>query len=119
MEDKESIRKNVDMQVYWNVKSDVIALTEDKLKLAFQRHEAMVKKRHNWKKTMALCFSLLVTNLTATFHDVFWFSGETLRAFFIMLFVASFLWFGYDFLGFMHCKDSNIEGIIKDMKRKN
>jgi len=118
MGDKEGIRKNVNMPVYWNVNSDIIATTEDKLNLAFQQHEAIVKKKHSWKKTLALCLSLLVTNLTATFRDVFWFSGETWRAIFIILFVASFLWLVYDLLEINRYKDNDIKRIIEYLKGK-
>ena len=71
---------------YENIKTDLITITRDKLKIILLEDLEMVRARGAWKTPLTLFISLGIALLTAEF------SSDTIRALFGFVAAASMLW---------------------------
>ncbi|MCQ2116817.1 MAG: hypothetical protein MJY76_01580 [Bacteroidales bacterium] len=99
-----------------NTKSNVLEITEDKLRNILSMHFDKIKRSKDWISALALFLSLLVTVITATFKN-FIFSPDTWKAIFVILLIGSFIYLIYTASNAAKNKDS-IENIIKDLEEQ-
>lgn len=80
-------------QVSTNVKQQIIVVPKDKAKLILKEYEEQQLGKVDWVSPLALMFTLLATLLTADFKEGFLGTEKGFwQAFFVIAFIASFIW---------------------------
>lgn len=76
---------------YQNTSQDIIAITEDKLRLILNDYEKDAKIKVDWFTPLGLSLTILATLLTTDFHEFVGLSKDVWNAMFIFLFILSCL----------------------------
>jgi hypothetical protein len=108
-------------QVYANTKSDLIQITDDKLRNILKDFIARVKKINDWLVPFSICLTLLGTFLTADFSkDFLNLSKSIWEGLFILIFIISFVWLIISgFNAIKNTKSTDIECLINEIKNIN
>lgn len=109
-------RKEVKNKKYVNTGSDIITITEDKLKNILREHFSLIRKAKDWIGAAGLSVTLVGSVALNDFRD-FIVSKEVWFALYILLAVASFVYLAICIHGAVKGKDS-VERIIDDIKNK-
>ncbi|MBR6123815.1 hypothetical protein IKQ19_09535 [Candidatus Saccharibacteria bacterium] len=75
-----------------NVQTDLIITTKDKLENILLKHLKNVEKNMSWITPASLFVTLGIALVTTTFKSFEYVSADTIKAVFIILCVASFVW---------------------------
>lgn len=80
-------------RVYANTKSDLIEITDDKLRLILSDFIERIKKTHDWLIPFSILLTLIITFLTTEFSkDFLGISRSTWSTIFILIFIISVIW---------------------------
>jgi hypothetical protein len=103
--------------IHENIKSDLIKITEDKLKNIFREYFEIIEKKKDWMLPLSLLLSIGALFCTTDFKDAFGFQGYVWKAFYI--FVALFMLFWFVKSGIcslINRKKSSIKYLIDTIK---
>lgn len=109
-------RKEVKNKKYVNTGSDIITITEDKLKNILSEHFTLIRKSKDWIGAASLFVTLLGSVALNDFRD-FIFSRDVWCAVYIILTIAAFVYLVICVHGAVKGKDS-VGRIIDDIKNK-
>lgn len=114
VEDKLSDEILQSSSIHWNVKSEFVMITEDKLELCLKKYNDSLKKSNDWITPLSIFITLLLAILTADFKD-FIFSGTMWKAIFIVSMVISI----YKIILAVknHINKMDIEEVIAEIKK--
>ncbi len=101
-----------------NVKSDLIEITEDKLRIKLLTYGSNLKTRHAWTGPLSM-FSTVVAVLisVSSFEKTLGIPGDIWYALFLLMSVFSFIWLLYSiFRLYFHWKESTVEFLISEIK---
>lgn len=106
---------------YVNTASDVISITEDKLRIKLQDFSGGQKIKSSWLTPFSNLVTLMITLTTTSFNEAFGIKPETLEACVILLTIACICWLFYS-LNKLACyfwknrTNSEIDTFIKEIK---
>lgn len=105
-------------RVYTNTKSDLIEITDDKLKLILSDFIKRIKKTHDWLIPFSILLTLLITFLTTEFSiDFLGISRSTWSTIFILIFIISVIWLFISAFNCINKKRLNtLENLIAQIK---
>lgn len=108
-------------RIYTNTKSDIIQITEDKLKNILKDFVIRVKKVNDWLIPFSIELTLLITFLTTDFSkDFLSISKTTWSGIFKLLFIIFFLWLIVAVSNAMRNRNKTSIGYLLDeIKNKN
>ena len=102
--------------LYQNTKQEIIAINEDKLRLILKDYEDSIKVNADWQTPLGLFVSILITLLTADFHDFLGLKKAVWQAIFvIVLFCSLYLLIVRGYNAF-NKKKINVEDVVKQTK---
>jgi hypothetical protein len=106
---------------YANVKSDLIHITDDKLRNILNGFVSKVKKGKDWLTPFSIALTLVITFLTTDFSkDFLGISKSIWSLIFIGAFVASIIWLIISIINSLRLRKlTNIEYLIDRIKNKN
>ncbi len=104
-----------DTSVDFNVRQNLIVITEDKVCLCLQRHLERLGAKRGWIAPAGILITILATFATTTFHP-FYVGGATWEAIFIVAAVLNLYWLIRS--GVAAWKGSTIEDVVGEMKRE-
>lgn len=102
-----------------NTRSDQITITKDKLYCKISRHYDKIKKKRNWIGVLGTFLSLLISNLTADFKNIFSIDPTLIKGIFVTLCVGSFIWLIYSVVIAIKGRKHNIDNLINDIFTKD
>ena len=98
-----------------NVKSNVIRITEDKLRIKISEYEKSRNHSDDWIGACGLVISISLSLLTAKFEDKYGIQGEIWCFLFVLFLIGSII---YLIITISKCrKRKTIEDFLKDIKR--
>ena len=108
-------------RVYANTKSDLIQITDDKLKNILKDFISKVKKLNDWVVPFSIALTLLLTFLTTEFSKDFMnISKTTWSGIFKIAFFGSIIWLIISAVNsLIQKKKTNIQYLLDEIKNKN
>lgn len=105
--------------LYQNVDQNIIAVSEDRLKLCLYQHKQFYKSRMAWITPLGLFISFLTTLLTSNFKDN-GLKAPTWEAIFIVGVVICLIWLIRDLIVLcQNWRKASIDEIINKLKNTN
>jgi membrane protein insertase Oxa1/YidC/SpoIIIJ len=106
---------------YANVKSDLIHITDDKLRNILNDFIPNVKKSNDWVTPFSIGLTLLITFLTTDFsNDFLGISKSIWSVIFIIVFIVSLIWLIISIANYYRLrKITKIEFLINKIKNKS
>jgi hypothetical protein len=106
---------------YANVKSDIILITEDKLRNILNDYFQKFKKAYDYLTPLSISLTILITFLTTEFSkDFLGISKSNWSFIFIICFAISILWMGKSlFFSVKYRKTIRIDNLVDRIKNKN
>ncbi len=101
-------------KVHLNLAQDMIVTNEDKVRLCLTSHLSRVEAKRGWIAPFAIFVSILLTLVTAQFHDLY-LSASAWKAMFIWALILDSVWLGRALLSVR--KSSGVDDIVAEMKR--
>lgn len=98
-----------------NVKTTVIRITEDKLRLKIADYERNILHSSDWIGAVGLVISIALSLLTAKFEDKIGVTAETWSFIFTLLLIASFIYLICTVIKAI--KRKSINDFVMDLKR--
>lgn len=86
-----NIMQMIEVEVFPNMKQEVIVTTHDRLKICLSENLKKAERKHDWIAPFSLLIAIVTAFVTATFRD-FILPAKTWEAVFIVLGIASFIW---------------------------
>ena len=111
-----NLNDDINITVHKNLAQEIIIINIDKLKLILKDHQDALRQKRDWINPLALFISLLITNLTSSFHDTWNISADTWQAIFIILCIGALCWLIYAVYNAIKGKDCSIEAVINNIK---
>lgn len=112
-----SSKLEIPTRIHWNVDQNVIAVTEDKVRLCLIKHRDALEAKRGWIAPLGTFVTLAATLLTATFHGNFLFSSAVWQAMFVMGTVASALCLLIGSIRAVRARKIGPDSILKDLKQ--
>lgn len=108
-------------QIYDNTKSDLIQITDDKLRNILKDHISRLKKANDWLIPLSITITLLITFLTTDFSkDFLSISKSIWQGLFIIIFIISIIWLIIAIINTIKQRKSiGIECLLDEIKNKN
>ena len=108
-------------KVYENTQSDLIEITDDKLRLILSEFISKVKKSQDWLVPFSIFFTLLITFLTTDFSkDFLGISKTSWSIIFWIAFWGSIGWLLISLFNcFYHRKSITLENLLGKIKNNN
>ena len=103
--------------LYTNTDQEIITITHDKIKGILTENKDILTQKNEWSAPLGVFLTIFITLLTTNFEDAFGLNQAVWQAIFIIVDIASFLFFCYSL--FKHCKNKKkgtIESIIKQIE---
>ena len=101
-------------KVYLNVSQETIVITEDKVRLCLTGHLKRIEAKRGWVAPAAILVTILVTLVTAEFHD-FYLKAAVWEAIFILALVFDTGWLIFALRSAW--KSSTVDEVVAEMKR--
>ena len=98
-----------------NVSSDIIRITEDKLRLKVANYEKSVAHCYDWVGAVGIIVTLSLSLLTTDFKDRFCVKAETWGAIFFIILIAAIVYGIYTIIKAF--KRKSIDVFISDLKK--
>lgn len=98
-----------------NVSSDIIRITEDKLRLKLADYERSVANSSDWVGAVGIVATVILSLITTDFKDRFGMKAETWSAVFIIVLIVAFIY--CIFTIFTALKRKSIDEFISDLKK--
>ena len=98
-----------------NVSSDIIRITEDKLRLKLSTYEKSIVHSYEWIGALGIVVTIALSMLTTDFIDKFGVSARSWSIFFTTCFVLSVGYFVYAIV--KACKRMSIDKFVDDLKQ--
>lgn len=111
-----NLNDDINITVHKNLAQEIIIINIDKLKLILKDHQDALRQKRDWINPLALFLSLLITNLTSTFHDTWSIPANTWQAIFIILCVGALCWLCLAIYNAIRGKNCTIEAVINTIK---
>lgn len=102
--------------LHQNIKQDIIAISEDKLRLILKDYEDDLKINRDWQLPLGLAFSTLATLLTTNFRAFLSIEGPFWKAVFFLTFIVSFGWFLVRIYKKLRKRKMTVDDIVKRAK---
>jgi hypothetical protein len=109
-------KKFVD-NLYINIKSDVIVITEDKARHCLRDSMEIMGKREAWQVPAGILATLVTVLLTATTHDALGIPAATWTAVEMIMTVFGFWWLIICLFKFRLTAKPTVDSVISQMKR--
>jgi hypothetical protein len=108
-------------KVYANTQSNLIEITEDKLKIILIDFIVRVRKSQDWLIPFSIFLTLLITFLTTDFSKDFLAIPKTIWAIlFELVFIASIIWLIISlYQSFSNRKSIKIDNLLEIIKNEN
>jgi hypothetical protein len=103
--------------LYINIKSDVIVITEDKARHCLRDSMDVMGKREAWQVPAGILATLVTVLLTATTHDALGIPAATWTAVEMIMTVFCFWWLIICLFKFRLTNKSSVDSVISQMKR--
>ena len=81
--------------VHGNLAQELIMITVDRLHLRLIEHSSAIRKKNSWLVPLGIFVPVLISVLTADFKN-FILADATWEALFVLIGIASFIWFLYE-----------------------
>ena len=98
-----------------NLRQELIATTEDRLRLCLRDYAESVARRQSWLAPGSLLATFVLVFTTADFKDALGFTVATWEAVFLLCLLASLIWLGFSLYAAWNAKPS-IEALIAKIK---
>lgn len=108
-------------RVFTNTKSDLIEITDDKLKIILSEFIARIKKTNDWLIPFSIFLTLIITFLTTEFSkDFLGISRSFWSTFFILIFFISLIWLIISAINCINKRRLNtLDNLIDQIKNGN
>lgn len=78
--------------IYKNISPKIVVVDLVQLRNLIRDHDEAIKKSADWVSILALFVSLVLANITASFHHFLGLSPDTWKAIFVICTIASAIW---------------------------
>lgn len=95
--------------VYKNISPKIVLVDLVQLRYLLRDHDEAIKSSADWISIMALFVSLVLANITASFHGFLGLSSDTWKAVFVICTFASAIWLIVVFI--QRCRTRNTRSI--------
>ena len=105
------------MTIHKNLDQNILAVSEDKLRLCLIEHREALSSRLKWLTPFTLLLSLVATISTSTFHETAGIKPESWFAVFLICSVLSLIWFLYEIAKMIVTwKNGSVDKLIQSIK---
>ncbi len=102
--------------IYKNISPKIVVVDLVQLRNLIRDHDEAIKNSADWVSIMALFVSLVLANITASFHHFLGLSPDTWKAIFVICTIASAIWLIVIFIQrFRNRNTRSIDFLIKQL----